>query len=91
MVVRGVPDAHAGVVFHVAVGRRLNGQKPYRSRRSYRNSNQRERKNKMGQGAKQSHGQEANDGSRPPQPHRLANLAVRTMMPNLGNNHMVTR
>ena len=55
VVVRGVPDGKVGVVGHVAVGR-LSGQESSGARRSYRDSNQRERKSKMGQGAKQAHG-----------------------------------
>ena len=58
VVVRGVPVGKVGVVGQVAVGR-LSGQENSGARRSYRDSNQRERKSKMGQGAKQAHGREA--------------------------------
>jgi len=54
MVVRAMRGGNAGVVIHVAVGR-LSGQERSGARRSYRDSNQRERKSKMGQGAQQTH------------------------------------
>jgi hypothetical protein len=70
VVVRGMPDGKVGVGIHVAVD--LSGQERYGTGWGYRNSNKCEYKGKMGQGAKQAHGSEANDASDRPQPYTRA-------------------
>lgn len=60
VVMRGVFRSEARVVVHVVVGS-LCGHEGNGARRSYRESDEGERENEMGQGAKQAHGLEAND------------------------------
>jgi hypothetical protein len=60
VVVPRVLGSKGGVVIHVDVGRR-SGRYRDGTRRGHHHPNQGDGKNKMGQGAKQAHGREAND------------------------------